>query len=95
MLEFDNALRKLEGNSLDVEKAIAAGYQTLEKTQVTMGLIDEVLEPGSPFQYRLIELTEELAETARSIRILVDLLERNPNAIIFGKDASGETSGEK
>jgi hypothetical protein len=35
-------------------------------------------------------LTEELAETARSIRTLVDLLERNPNAIIFGKDSPGE-----
>ena len=55
-----------------------------------MGLVDEVLKPDSPLQYRFIELTEELAETARSIRALVDLLERNPDALIFGKNSSGE-----
>jgi paraquat-inducible protein B len=49
-----------------------------------------VLKPDSPLQYRFIELAEELAETARSIRTLVDLLERNPNSIIFGKEAAGE-----
>ncbi|MBW1841916.1 MAG: MCE family protein [Deltaproteobacteria bacterium] len=87
--------RRIEPITVNLEKAIASGHQALEKTQATMGLIDEILEPGSPFQYRLIELSEELAEMARSIRILVDLLERNPNALIFGKDASGETSGEK
>ncbi|MFC1516130.1 intermembrane transport protein PqiB [Thermodesulfobacteriota bacterium] len=92
MLKVD---QRIEPITVNLEKAISAGHQALEKTQGTMSLIDEVLEPGSPFQYNLIKLTEELAEMARSIRILVDLLERNPNALIFGKDASGKTSGEK
>jgi len=55
-----------------------------------LGLADDVLKPGSPLQFRFNELTGELAEMARSIRILVDMLERNPNSIIFGKDISGE-----
>ncbi len=87
-------LRKLDQRvdpiATNLEKAIGAGHQALEKARITMGLVDEVLKPDSPLQYRFIELTEELAETARSIRALVDLLERNPNALIFGKDSAGE-----
>lgn len=82
--------RRVEPVAENLEKAIGAGHQALEKARITMGLVDEVLKPDSPLQYRFIELTEELAETARSIRALVDLLERNPDALIFGKDSSGE-----
>lgn len=82
--------RRIEPIAVNVEKTIAAGHQALDKVQDTLGLFDNVLEPDAPLQYRVIELTEELAETARSIRILVDLLERNPNSLIFGKDSGGE-----
>ena len=91
---FKNILRKLDQRvepvTVNLEKALGAGHQALEKTRITLGLIDDLLKPDSPLQFRFIELTEELAETARSIRALVDLLERNPNSIIFGKDSSGE-----
>jgi paraquat-inducible protein B len=82
--------RRVEPVAANLEKAIGAGHEALEKARITMGLVDEVLKPDSPLQYRFIELTEELAETARSLRALVDLLERNPDALIFGKDSSGE-----
>ncbi|MBW1796882.1 MAG: MCE family protein [Deltaproteobacteria bacterium] len=82
--------QRVEPIAENLEKAIGAGHQALEKARVTIGLVDDVLKPDSPLQYRFIELTEELAETARSIRALVDLLERNPNALIFGKDPSGD-----
>ena len=82
--------QRVEPVAENLENAIGAGHQALEKARVTMGLVDGVLKPDSPLQYRFIELTEELAETARSIRALVDLLERNPNALIFGKDPSGD-----
>jgi paraquat-inducible protein B len=94
LIAFKSILRKLDQRvepiTVNLEKAIGAGHQALEETRVTLGLIDEVLKPDSPIQYNFGQLTEELAETARSIRILVDLLERNPNAIIFGKDSPGE-----
>ncbi|MFC1813696.1 intermembrane transport protein PqiB [Thermodesulfobacteriota bacterium] len=91
---FKNILRKLDQRiepiAANLEKAIGSGHQALEKTQVTLDLVNDVLSPESPLQYRFIELSEELAETARSIRSLVDLLEREPNSIIFDKDSSGE-----
>lgn len=91
---FRNIMKKLDQRTepltANLERAIGAGNKALENVQITLALINEVLKPDSPFQFRFIELTEELAETARSIRTLVDLLERNPNAIIFGKNVSGE-----
>ncbi|MFC1579978.1 intermembrane transport protein PqiB [Thermodesulfobacteriota bacterium] len=86
--------QRVEPIAVNLEDAIKEGRNALEKVQTTMGLMDEALKPDSPLQYRIIELSEELAETARSIRTLVDLLERNPNSIIFGKKPPGET-GEK
>ena len=87
-------LRKLDQRAeplaANLENALAAGHQALEKLRVTLGLVNDVLKPDSPLQYRMLELGEELTETARSIRTLVDLLERNPNSLIFGKGAPGE-----
>jgi paraquat-inducible protein B len=80
---------RAEPLAANLENALAAGHQALEKVQVTLDLVNGVLKPDSPLQFRWVELTEELAETARSIRTLVDLLERNPNSLIFGKGASG------
>ena len=69
----------------------------MEKITETMGTFDEtlseansVLKPNSPLQYNIIKLSGELEETARSIRSLVDTLERHPQALIFGKDTKVE-----
>ncbi len=76
----------------NIQEAINAGHLALESLTVTLGKTNNILEPNSPAQYNLIKLTGELEETARSIRSLVDTLERNPQALIFGKDkkAKGE-----
>jgi len=97
MVAFNSVLQKLDQQvepvAEDLKNAAGAGQKALEKTMSTMGLIDaamkstdDLLKPDSPLQYQFVELTEELTEMARSIRTLVDLLERNPNAFIFGKD---------
>ncbi|MEW6667976.1 MAG: MlaD family protein [Thermodesulfobacteriota bacterium] len=81
---------RAEPIAANLESALAAGHQALEKLRTTLGMVNDLLKPDSPLQYRMLELGEELTETARSIRILVDLLERNPNSLIFGKGAPGE-----
>ena len=82
--------RRVEPVASNLEDAIIEGRRALEKVGDTLGLMDKVLNPDSPLQFRLIQLTEELAETARSIRNFVDMMERNPNAIIFGKTPPGK-----
>lgn len=82
--------QRVEPITANLDNAIGEANQALGKVQVTMGLMNEVLKYDSPLQFKFIELADELGEMARSIRILVDLLERNPNSLIFGKSAPGE-----
>jgi paraquat-inducible protein B len=81
--KFKTIMQKVDASN--IQEAINAGHLALEN----MGAL---LEPNSPAQYNLIKLTGEFEEMARSIRALVDTLERNPQALIFGKDkkAKGE-----
>ena len=74
----------------NLEQALAAARDTLEKAKSTMALVDGVLVPDSPLQGNVIRLTKELAETAKSVRALVDLLERDPQSLLFGKSAKEE-----
>ena len=85
---FRSIVAKLDEANL--KEAIDQGHVVLEKLEETLTLTNRVLKPNSPLQYNVIKLTGELEETARSIRQLVETLERNPQAIIFGKDIEGE-----
>ena len=60
--------------------------KVLEQLESTLRKTDNLLEPNSPMQYNLIKLTDELEEMARSVRTLLETLERHPQALIFGKE---------
>ena len=79
------AEKHAEPMAVNATTALIAGRDALAKLQVTLELMNQLLESDSPLQYRAVEMAEELTETARSIRTFVDLLERNPDAMIFGK----------
>lgn len=68
-----------------LETALTAVAPALQQARTTMALMDGVLAPESQLHYRVLQMIDELSETARSIRVFVDLLERNPDAMIFGK----------
>jgi len=84
MKSFRSILRKVDESNL--QEAINAGHTALEKLDETLTMTSRVLEPNSPLQYSVIKMTTELEETARSIRLLVEMLEHNPQAFILGKD---------
>jgi paraquat-inducible protein B len=84
---FRNIMRKVDESNL--KEAINAGHTALERLDETLTLTNRVLKPNSPLQYNVIKLSAELEETARSIRALVETLERNPQSLIFGKDIEG------
>jgi len=44
--------------------------------------------PDSALRHELVRMIEELTRTARSLRTLADFLERDPNALIFGKEGT-------
>ena len=58
---------------------------TLEQAQKTLASVEGTLGKDAPLQHEMRRALKELAEAARGIRILTDYLERNPNALIYGK----------
>lgn len=89
MRSLKNILGNLE--TADLEQTINTANEVLGNVNKTLVMVDGVLTPNSPLQYNIIQVTSELEETARALRSLVEMLERQPQAILFGREAaSGE-----
>jgi len=74
----------------NLDAALIAGRKTLDQAATALQKINDTLDPASPLQFRVNQLSQDLSDMARAIRSFVDLLERHPNAVIFGKPGSGE-----
>ncbi|MBL4774441.1 MAG: MCE family protein [Mariprofundus sp.] len=82
--------KQAEPMAVNLNEALQSGKMTLEQAEKTLRNINKILDPASPLQYRVNQLSQDLSDMARTIRSFVDLLERHPNAVIFGKPSSGE-----
>lgn len=58
---------------------------TLQQAQSTLKSINGSVSKDSPLYFELLRVFKELTEAARSIRLMADYLERNPDALIYGK----------
>jgi paraquat-inducible protein B len=58
----------------------------LDSLQETMDGIDSTLGPDSALNYNARQVTDELSLAIRSIRSLLEYLERDPQALILGKE---------
>lgn len=88
MQSLKNILQKLDSSNID--QVVVTSQQVLEQLESTLDKTVKLLEPNSPMQYNLIKLTDELEEMARSVRMLLDTLERNPQSLLFGKESFGK-----
>ena len=69
-----------------VNKALDALQDTLNGLESTLDGIDSTLGADSALNYNARMITDELSVTIRSIRSLLNYLERDPQALIFGKE---------
>ena len=67
------------------EQALVAAREAMEKSKATLTLVDGVIAPEAPLHFQAIRLAQELVQTSRSLRSLVEMLERNPQALLLGK----------
>lgn len=58
---------------------------TLKEARATLSAIKVSISKDSPLYYELMRVLKELTGAARSIRLMADYLERNPDALIYGK----------
>ncbi len=59
--------------------------RTLASLQTTLDAIGGLVAPDAPLPVQLGETVQELGRAARALRELADYLERNPNAVVFGR----------
>jgi len=78
----DNKVEPLVTSLDDTSKAVRAAMVQGKKTLATA---DGIIAEDSPLYHDLTNALTELSRAARSVRVLADYLERNPNAIITGK----------
>jgi paraquat-inducible protein B len=64
--------------------------KTLNQVHGILTSIDDAVSDKSALRYDLATTLQELAAAARSIRLLASYLERNPNALIYGKGGQGD-----
>ena len=81
---------KAEPIAANLEQALAAARDALEKSKTAMTAVEGVLSPESPMHDSAVRVMQELSATARSIRSLVDVLERSPQSLLFGRKPTGE-----
>ena len=60
----------------------------VEQARLTMQSVERLVDPGSPLAAQLGAVLDELRGTARSIRLLADYLERNPAALLRGREGT-------
>jgi len=64
--------------------------ETLDSIKATSNSANQLVDDDSPFQHQLTRTLEEVARSARAVRVLADTLEQNPEALITGKPDEGE-----
>ncbi len=80
--KVDRDITPLMASFKDASEAAEAALQQAEST---MKSADSILRQDSVARHNLTIMLKELAEAARSIRMLTDYLEQHPEALIQGK----------
>ena len=86
--KIDPVLAKADLTNVEIQK-------TLQKVRDASAQIELALSPESSLRYELENTLSELAELAESIRLLAEFLERNPRALLTGKELPLSESNRK
>ena len=71
--------------NLQVE-SVPALNEALFKAGDTLNSVQALIGPDAPVGRELSRLIVELAEAARAVRLVADYIERNPEAVLYGKE---------
>ena len=76
---------KVEPIAENIDEAMRSGKKALDNINHTLKLFDKLLRSDSPVQFRVIRMADEMAEAGRALQRFLELLEENPQSLIFGK----------
>ena len=85
----NNLTKTIEDIGILIESLNTGGegevVATLTQAQKTLVSVEQILSSDSSFNQETTRAMREIADAASAIRMLVDFLERQPNALIYGK----------
>lgn len=67
------------------QEAVPEFYQTLTQARASLEAVAMAVGNDSALQQRLAGTLTEIANAARSLKVLTDYLERHPESIVYGK----------
>ena len=85
--EGELTLFETRGLIAEARPALASMQSALEQAERTLATAGASLEPGSVLYHQATQALQEATSAARALRALANTLERNPNALLFGRQA--------
>ena len=73
-----------------MQKTSLAADAAVKQATVTLGTVNTTIEPNSPVNYQVVQTLQDVSAAARSIKELADYIQRNPGALLRGRDISQE-----
>lgn len=93
MKDAQKLVRNIDGQlpplASRLKDSLEATRSTMEQAKKTLATGEDMAGDDSTLHYILTETLLEVAAAARSIRVIADYLERNPEALLQGKGQSG------
>jgi len=71
-----------------LQKTSVSADAAAKQARLTFGTVQTAIEPNSPVNYQVLQTLQDVSAAAHSIKELADYLQRNPSAIIRGRDIS-------
>ncbi|HWJ41426.1 MAG TPA: MlaD family protein [Candidatus Limnocylindrales bacterium] len=70
------------------QKTSTSADAAVKQARLTLGTVQTTIEPNSPINYQALQTLQDVSAAAHSIKELADYLQRNPSAIVRGRDFS-------
>lgn len=80
--------RQVPPLSNSLQKTSLSADAAAKQARLTLGTLQTTIEPNSPINYQALQTLQDVSAAAHSIKELADYLQRNPSAIIRGRDIS-------
>ncbi len=74
--------------SSSLQKTSLSADAAAKQATLTLGTVQTTIEPNSPINYQALQTLQDVSAAAHSIKELADYLQRNPSAIVRGRDFS-------
>ncbi len=76
----------LESASGSIQQSLKTATAALAQLDRTLETVDRSLSPDSELHYQTLKMVEQMSRASAAFRQLVEELNRNPNAILFGRE---------